>query len=349
MKEKYLEIKKNFYKKYSEEELKDQLNKFINQELDLSEINDKGKAYTKIINHFFEEEIYSGTSRRTKNKTPNEVLNDEETLDKIYDFIKTKPNFYTGNDVNNLKTFFRNAGKYAIKISNFSPNAARKIYEKYCSKQNANILDYSCGFGSRMLGCLSSKYNYNYYGIEPNTKVFKKLIELAEFINKVKKCNYKLFCQGSEDFIPELEGKIDLAFSSPPYFDMEIYSKETTQSIIRYPKYEDWLKFYVTNTIKNIKKYLKSNGLFILNIKNLTEGKAEPLLDDWIKIAKQEGFYMTEILDMKHQGSKSALGKYKVENGFTNYQAFKEPLVIFKKQKEKYVELKGICKKCLRL
>ena len=112
----------------------------------MTELNDKGKAYKNIINYFFEENINDARSRRTKTKSPNDILNDDKMLDKVFDFIDSKPTFYTSNDINNLKSFFRNAGKYAIKVSNFSPNIARKIYEKYCPKQNANILDYSCGF-----------------------------------------------------------------------------------------------------------------------------------------------------------------------------------------------------------
>ena len=329
----YEKIRNEFYKKYNQEELVLQLRNFINQDLDLEILNDKGKSYNKIINQFFEEEIYKATTRRTKNKSPNDVLYDNEILDKIFQFIETKPNFYTGkDDVANLKTFFRNAGKYAIKVANFSPNVARKIYEKYCPKQNANILDYSCGFGSRMLGCLTSKYNYTYYGIDPNTSLYKQLNKFGEFINNEKECNYKLFCQGSENIINELINKIDLAFSSPPYFNLEIYTKEETQSISKFPQYDDWLEYYVRPTIKNIYKYLKNDGLFIVNVKNITEGKQEPIADSWKSIAFEEGFELIEILDMKHKAGKMALKTYRNENNMSDYNGFKEPLFVFKKK-----------------
>ena len=329
----YDEIRKNFYKKYDLVELNKQLDAYINQELDLSEFNDKGKSYNKIINHFFEENIYSAMQRRaSKEKSPNDILYENEMLDKIFAFIKTKPNFYTGkDDITNLKTFFRNAGKYASKVANFSPNVARKIYEKYCPKYNANILDYSCGYGSRMLGCLTSKYNYTYYGIDPNTKLYSQLLKLGEFINNKKRCDYKIYCQGSEIAIEELTNKIDLAFSSPPYYNLEIYSKESTQSVIKYPKYDEWVNNYVTNTIKNIYRYLKNGGLFIINVKNITQGKQEPVADDWKRIAIEQGFSLVDIIDMKHQAGKTALGDYKLEHTSQIYKDYKEPLFIFKK------------------
>ena len=169
----YKLIKENFYKKYSLEELKDQFKKYTEQELDLENLDDKGKKYDKIINYFFQKDIYSSKSARGVENTlsPDECLDNYKMLDKIFDYIDSKPNFYTGDDISNLKSFFRNGGKWVGKVANFSPNVARKIYEKYCPKPNANILDYSCGFGSRMLGCLTSKYNFCYYGIDPNSKL----------------------------------------------------------------------------------------------------------------------------------------------------------------------------------
>ena len=181
----YKLIKENFYNKYEIEDVKGQLIKFIDQELDLESLDDKGKKYDKIINHFFQKDIYMSKSSRGVENTlsPDECLDNYEMLDKIFDYIDSKPNFYTGDDIANLKSFFRNAGKWVGKVANFSPNLARKIYEKYCPKQNANILDYSCGFGSRMLGCLTSKYNFTYYGIDPNSRLQENLEKLGIFIS----------------------------------------------------------------------------------------------------------------------------------------------------------------------
>lgn len=330
----YNEIRENFYHKYTKEEVQRQLKAFIQQDLDLSTFDNKGKRYDKIINAFFEKNIYSARNQRCK-ISPNEALYDDELLDRIYEYVDTKPKFYTDDDVANLKTFFRNAGKWACKVANFSPNVARKIYERYMPKENANILDYSCGFGSRMLGCLSSKYNYRYFGIDPNTDLCKHLNAMGKFIQETKPCIYKIFCQGSEETVDILENKIDLAFSSPPYFNLEIYNNEPTQSTAKFSDYERWLKYYVEPTIQNIYRYLKDDGLFILNIKNMTRGGKEPLLDDWIKIAEQNGFKLREIENMKHQTSKKALAKYKAEKGENyKYTGDSEPLVIFVKNKE---------------
>lgn len=327
----YNYIRENFYKSYSEEELNKQLSNFLNQTIDVtSGFSNKGKSTNKLISHFFDKDIYSATTARCT-ATPNEALLDDNMLDKIFTFIDSKPKFYNGDDIQNLKSFFRNAGRWACKVAAFSPNTAKKIYENLCPIKNANILDYSCGFGGRMLGAVSLKYNYHYYGIEPNTNLINSLKDFGEFINSQCDFNYDLYCQGSEDYIEELEGKIDFAFSSPPYFNAEKYCTEDTQSIVKFPKYQDWLIGYVTPTIQNIYKYLKPNGVLAINIKNLTRAGRHPLLDDWTKIILENGFVEVERYDMAHQSSRESLKEYKDVNNLTAYHGEKEPLVVFRK------------------
>lgn len=50
----YNDIRKNFYHKYTKEETVKQLKAFIEQDVDLSNFDNKGKRYDKIINAFFE-------------------------------------------------------------------------------------------------------------------------------------------------------------------------------------------------------------------------------------------------------------------------------------------------------
>ena len=170
----------NIFKKYTEDELVNQLNEFVNQEHDLSDISNKGKSYNKIINQFLEEVIYSARKSKVK-YSPVDSLNDDALLTRIINYIESKPRFFSDtNPIINLKRFYSGACKIAPKVANFSPNAACKIYERLCPKKNANIYDYSCGFGARMLGCICSKNNYNYFGTDPNERLCVQLNKLGE-------------------------------------------------------------------------------------------------------------------------------------------------------------------------
>ena len=224
----YEKIRKDFYKKYSEEELQDILYKMKTEKLgNLSVISDVGVNTTPILSHWVDDLLYKA-KRVNNDMSPDEALQSDECLDKIFAYIKTKPKFYTGDDISNLKAYFRNSQGSVVnatKVANFSPIAARKIYERYCPTFYATILDYSCGWMARMLGCLTSPYEYKYIGIEPNSELNKRLGEFSEWIcNSLhRENNTKLYVEGSEVFHPELVNTVDLSFSSPPYFNLEIY------------------------------------------------------------------------------------------------------------------------------
>lgn len=326
----------NIFRKFSNLELKKQLECFINQEYDLSKINDKGFRYNKIINQFLEEVIYS--ARKSKCKySPCDSLENDELLHHILEYIKKKPKFFAdSSSVINLKRFYSGACKFAPKVANFSPNAAAKIYETLCPKENANIYDYSCGFGARMLGAIGSKFNYHYFGTDPNERLCVQLNKMGEwfFNNCDKKSTFKVYCQGSEEFIPELEHKIDLAFSSPPYFDLEVYTDDDRQCENKYKdNYSLWVELYVKPTVQNIKRYLKEDGVFALNIKNGTYGGYEHLLDDWTKCAEEEGFEIVDELTMHHQSARIALSNWCKQTYGFELKAGTEPVRVFKLKK----------------
>lgn len=312
----YNDNKNNIFKKYTNEEMICEITKFRNG----------GKRLNKTINTFFEEIIFEAKGSRG-NISPMEALHNDNVISNIIEFVNSKPKFYKGDDITNIKSFFRNAGRTAQKVANFDPNTARDIYSKFTNKGDI-IYDYSCGFGTRMGGALLS--DRNYFGIDPNTKLFNKLNEYGNLIkdNNLSNSDFDIRCQGSEIFIPEWENKVDFSFSSPPYFNLEVYTNEETQSINN-KNYVEWLNEYVRPTIENNYRYLKVGSYFACNIKNLTSGKKYKLFDEWFAIAESiDGFEFVEVIEMKHQSERQYNGKH-----FTNAEinGFKEPIMIFQK------------------
>ena len=326
----YNEIRAEFYKKHSNEEMQDVLYRLRSEPIaDPTYITDKGVDTTPILSTWFDDLLYRA-KRINNTMSPAEALESDECLDKIFEYIKTKPRFFRGDDVSNLKAYFRNSQTSVVnasKVANFSPIAAKKIYEKYCPKYCATILDYSCGWGARMLGCLSSPYNYKYIGIEPNSKLNERLNEFSEWIcsslNRTN--NTKLYLEGSEVFHEELVDTIDLSFSSPPYFNLEIYCNEESQSANENTTFKAWVEHYMIPTIQNIYKYTKVGGLHIVNLKNL-RGK-EPLLAYWCKACVAVGFEFCSSDVLYHQ-SRRQFDKGKTNVNFTGNL---EPICIFRK------------------
>lgn len=287
---------------------------------------------TKLLNHYFKECIFKCKGARG-NKSPMEALSSDEDMDYILKYIKTKPKFYTGNEVQNVESFFRNGGRLACKVANFDPKNARNIYNRYSQGKPLTVLDTSAGFGSRMCGALLS--GHNYYGIDPNKELMEKLHECYYFLRDNKQINEsqecKLFCQGSEKFIKELENSCDVMFSSPPYFNLETYSNDGCESTLNYGDYSSWLSNYAKPTIDNIHAYLKVDGIAMVNIKNSTRGK-QKLFDDWFNFFNLHGgFKFVEIFEINHQSKKN----YTMNCNYSKeaYQGFKEPVMVFKKIK----------------
>ena len=79
--------------------------------------------------------------------------------------------------ISNIDTAIRLGGKnYAKFPTNYPLKSVRDILGKYGNNNN-NYYDFSCGWGARLLGALST--NKNYYGTDPNYLLVERLNELS--------------------------------------------------------------------------------------------------------------------------------------------------------------------------
>lgn len=196
--------------------------------------------------------------------------------------------------------------------TNFSPLTAKRIFQTYV-QPGGTIYDYSMGYGGRMMGAALCKENYRYLGVDPNADNapgYEKLEHILRWINPDASILYHI--SGSEVYHEEWAGQADLCFSSPPYFDLEIYSKDETQAYNMFPDYKDFIEGYWRPTVKNSLKYMKDDGVFALNIKNGKDRKGNviPFWDDYTRVMEQEGLYPIEIIHtVSNKGCASPLGK----------------------------------------
>ena len=182
-------------------------------------------------------------------------------------------------------------------IQNFKPQNARAIVEHLCPIMWGNIYDYSAGYGGRLLGITSSRMGYSYTGIDPNTETFANLQYLSSLITQAYGRTATLHCDVSENFQPN---DVDLAFSSPPYFNLEKYCDEPTQCMVRCTTLDDWFELYTVPTMQNIYKGLNSDGIFATNIADYKSygNKEYAVVERWIETAEQLGFRHQGIIKM---------------------------------------------------
>ncbi|ARA72087.1 hypothetical protein BNJ_00262 [Kaumoebavirus] len=142
------------------------------------------------------------------------------------------------------------------------------------------MLDISAGRGIRLFAALVSQLSW-YVACDPDTgliPIHESIVKLAQESGeksvgashtKVQIC-YKPF----EDMSPaELQCKeFDLIFTSPPYFNLEIYSDASTQSVSRYPEVDQWINGFLFPALKKAWELLARGGTMAININDVRGG-----------------------------------------------------------------------------
>jgi hypothetical protein len=155
---------------------------------------------------------------------------------------------------------------HTSRVSNFRPTAAKAIYESY-SRDGDIVVDFSAGYGGRMLGCFP--LDRLYVGIDPCLDQIKGLRNMkAKLGTLVKlKARTRLHRACAENFLSTIQtNSVALVFSSPPYFDLERYSNEKSQSYIKFPAYEQWLTEFLGKIFCESRRILKRGGYMVVNV-----------------------------------------------------------------------------------
>jgi hypothetical protein len=135
------------------------------------------------------------------------------------------------------------------------------------------VLDCSIGWGGRMLGTLAIE-DTTFEGCEPCSATHQGLVEMATFLGLTDRV--KLHKAGAEDILPTLPDKsYDLMLTSPPYFDLEVYSHEETQSIKKYPTWAEWCDGFLEPVIREVLRCLKDEGVSAWSVKNMKQYKLQ--------------------------------------------------------------------------
>lgn len=201
-------------------------------------------------------------------------------------------------------------------VVNFPPLTAKFLYQKFTQhikdQDVINIYDPSAGWGGRILGALSiDDRNIHYIGNDPNTENFIEEIGktryeyLAEFFNNKipgasnpfwgHRNTYEIFTTGSEiiaedERFQKYKGKLDFAFTSPPYFDRERYSDDDSQSFKKFNNYDSWRDGFLRPTLTTAYEYLRNDRYICWNIADIKVGK-----DKWWTLEQDSIDILTEL------------------------------------------------------
>ncbi|HIJ11059.1 TPA: site-specific DNA-methyltransferase [Candidatus Woesearchaeota archaeon] len=249
---------------------------------------------------------------------------------------------------------------------NFPPMTAKYLYERFTEdikdQEVINIYDPSAGWGGRILGAMGVRDDrrIHYVGTDPNPDNFlddgaySKYASIADFYNtKTYRGNpffsetnsYEIFQEGSEEIgkhpdFQKYKGKMDLIFTSPPYFNREAYSEDTRQSYKKYgSSYESWKNGFLRPTLETCVEYLKRDRYLLWNVADLLiGGKYMSLQQDSIDILENLDMMYVYTIKMGLEGmpGQNRMG----ENGIPTCKNYcmvdgkylkYEPIFVFKK------------------
>ena len=172
------------------------------------------------------------------------------------------------------------------KSTMYRPQMAKMVVTNLGAKR---VLDPCAGWGGRMLGSVAA--GAEYIAFEPNTETYEgllKLIKLLGIEDKVRIIKDSALEMDKYDI-----GEFDLILTSPPYFDLEVYSHEDTQSIKGCDTYSMWVNNFLKPLIELSISHMKQNGWSCWNVHNVGKMK---MIDD-VKVI-HEGYNNQKVFSV---------------------------------------------------
>lgn len=167
----------------------------------------------------------------------------------------------------------------------FSPVLSKCVYDHLLPERGGSVLDPFSGWGDRAIGSLGSDRVIKYQGVDCNMLLEKGYADLKSDLDSTNKLNFVLM--PFEDF--KTDESYDLIFTSPPYYDFEIYSNDSTQSISGIDgkrTYKNWFTDWMTPVLKKMEKLLKHGGVIALHVGSTF--RTPTLHDDIWEVLTQE-------------------------------------------------------------
>jgi tRNA1(Val) A37 N6-methylase TrmN6 len=170
---------------------------------------------------------------------------------------KVKQSFlddWKSRDISLTYKLYHHFQLYYQSVNQFKPIIAKWLYMKY---KATSILDFSSGWGGRLVGAMSIP-NVKYIGFDVNLNLELPYNQMIDFIECRNRATMNFVDSSTADFS---KYDYDFVFTSPPYYNLEVYSN--------FPEYKDendWYDKFLLKVVRNSYKHLKEGGHYALNI-----------------------------------------------------------------------------------
>lgn len=182
-------------------------------------------------------------------------------------------------------------------VTKYRTVTSKAIVEFFKAK---TVLDPCTGWGGRMLGSLAASPDVKYVGCEPDPNTYKGLQDILQD-TAATRGRATIYNEPAETAIPKLSTKFDLVLTSPPYFNLELYTSGE-QSTTIYKTWEDWTEKWLKVVILASLATLNPGGTSCWSVKNFKSDKKYPLADVTKKIHKDAGWELVKTVTMTGSG-----------------------------------------------
>lgn len=179
----------------------------------------------------------------------------------LNDAIGNKPyhlNVYTLREAVYHNTF---------EATEFKPSVLAALIEKFKPK---SVLDFCAGRGARLVACIAKGVDYT--GVDPDTQLTEGYNHILNALATNSSNYYNIIYTKAQDLVLDPLVQYDMIMTSPPYFDLEVYSNDKCQSISEFPQLNQWLDKFLITSIRVSLKYLRVGGHLIININDPGRG-----------------------------------------------------------------------------
>lgn len=234
-----------------------------------------GKYYDKYIKIITPESAYDEVNTLT------DYFNEKSRMQCSFDYYKEPVNYwkmYKKKILFDIKKSGKELTPYNIREYIYEHTKECNLFKVttaifvYNFLKATHILDFSAGWGDRLLSACA--LNIKYFGIDPNINNhdgYKKIIKT------VGSDDLQVVFQSGAEYLPEKVisdrvkkyGQFDLIFTSPPYFDHEVYAS-SLQSISSYSNSSEyWLVYFLFVVLIKYIPYLSVEGTLCLYIQDI--------------------------------------------------------------------------------
>ena len=178
-------------------------------------------------------------------------MNRDESTKRLIEYIKRETPAL--NEIKRAKKVFN---IYYGSVNVFRSANASRLYNLYKPRC---VLDFTMGWGGRLVGACCSKVP-QYIGVDNNTRLIEPYDKMCAQLKEMNVVTAVTLLFKDCNMVDYSQYKYDMVFTSPPYYNKEIYGGANTMTV------EEWDNTFYKPIFKNTWEHMEVGGRYCLNV-----------------------------------------------------------------------------------